>query len=140
MRVSKRSGVLISVNGARRRRESVKHNMNDGDSRNEDRALKPLLTAWKIRASLPPRFQDQVWQRIARAQSQPVLNTVTWSSIKAWISGMQLRPALAAAYVAAFLAVGAMLGWSQAQHATAQASIDLSARYMQSVNPYQARP
>jgi len=37
-----------------------------------------------------------------------------------------------------FLAIGATFGWAQARHETERVSGNLSARYVRSVDPYQA--
>jgi hypothetical protein len=48
------------------------------------------------------------------------------------------KPALATAYVAVLLVIGASVGWSQARQETARVTGKLSARYAQAVDPYQA--
>jgi len=112
--------------------------MNAGNSKNDDRDLKRLLNNWSVQAPVPPRFQEQVWRRIASAQLQAVPAASPWSAIKSWINSLQPRPAVAAAYVATLLTLGALLGWTQSRHASEQLSTDLRVRYLQSVDPYLA--
>lgn len=107
---------------------------------NDDAPLDALLQEWKVKSSLPPRFNEQVWRRIERAETAPVPSVSLATVFANWIATMLPRPALATAYVAVLLAIGAGVGWSQARQETARVSSDLSARYVQAVDPYQANP
>ena len=86
---------------------------------------------------LPPGFQEKVWRRIERAEAQPTISVALWTVWTNCIAGVLPRPALAAAYVAVLLAIGAMFGWVQARQETERVSGELSARYVRSVDPYQ---
>ena len=112
--------------------------MKANDPLDDDKTLHTILAEWKVETSLPPRFQDQVWHRIERDETQPAAAVSPWTALRNWIANVQLRPALAVAYVAVLLAAGAGLGWTQAQHASSHVSDQLSLRYVQSVDPYQA--
>ena len=107
---------------------------------NDDAPLDALLQEWKVKSSLPPRFNEQVWRRIERAETAPVPSVSLATVFANWIATMLPRPALATAYVTVLLAIGASVGWSQARQETARVSSDLSARYAQAVDPYQANP
>ena len=107
---------------------------------NDDAPLDALLQEWKVKPSLPPRFNEQVWRRIERAETAPAPSVSLATVFANWIATMLPRPALATAYVAVLLAIGAGVGWSQARQETARVSSDLSARYAQAVDPYQANP
>ena len=48
------------------------------------------------------------------------------------------RPALATAYVAVLLAIGATAGWAQARQESERVSDALSVRYVRLLDPYQA--
>lgn len=111
------------------------------DNSNENYVpLRALLKEWKQEASLPPRFQEQVWRRIEHSEVTPV-PTVSLATVFAnWLTNLLPRPALAAAYVAVLLVVGASVGWSQARQETARVSGELSARYAQAVDPYRTPP
>ena len=111
--------------------------MNTNPPEHKDEPLRALLKEWKATPDLPPGFQDQVWRRIERAKAQPLISVPLWTVWTNWIAAMLPRPALAAAYVAVFLAIGATFGWAQARHETERVSGDLSARYVRSVDPYQ---
>ena len=107
---------------------------------NDDAPVDTLLHEWKVKPSLPPRFNEQVWRRIERAETAPAPSVSLATVFANWIATMLPRPALATAYVAVLLVIGAGVGWSQARQETARVSSDLSARYVQAVDPYQANP
>ena len=107
---------------------------------NDDPPLRALLKEWKPQPSLPPRFHEQVWQRIKRAETAPAPSVSLTTVFANWIATMLPRPALATAYVTVLLVIGAGVGWNQARHETARVTSDLSARYVQAVDPYQAIP
>jgi len=113
--------------------------MNTDQPGHENETLRALLKEWKATSSsLPPGFQDQVWRRIERAETQPIIPVPLWTVWTNWIGAVLPRPALAAAYVAVFLAMGATFGWVQARHETERVRGSLSAQYVRSVDPYQA--
>jgi hypothetical protein len=103
----------------------------------EDRPLRGLLKQWKATPGLPPGFQDRVWRRIQQDEAQPIVSVPLWTVWTNWVTAALPRPALAAAYVAVLLAIGATFGWAQARHETERVNGDLSARYVRSVDPYQ---
>jgi phage-related minor tail protein len=105
---------------------------------NDDEALRSLLREWRVETPIPPRFQEQVWRRIEREDAPAVTAVSPWRALQNWIANVLPRPALAAAYVAVLLAAGAGVGWTQAQHESSRVSNELSTRYVQSVDPYQA--
>ena len=37
----------------------------------DDRSVDKVLGEWVVDAPLPPRFQEQVWQRIAKTEARP---------------------------------------------------------------------
>lgn len=112
--------------------------MNTNQQGHEDAPLHALLKEWKATPSLPPSFQEQVWRRIERAEPQPILAVPMWTVWTNWITTVLPRPALAMAYVAVFLAIGATVGWAQARQETGRVSDALSTGYVRSVDPYQA--
>lgn len=107
---------------------------------NDDAPLDPLLQEWTVKPSLPPRFNEQVWRRIERAETAPAPSVSLATVFANWIATMLPRPALATVYVTVLFVIGASVGWSQARQETARVSSDLSARYAQAVDPYQANP
>lgn len=100
-----------------------------------DEPLRTTLREWKVTTPLPPRFQEQVWQRIARADT-PVSAT-PWEWFRQWLDNVLLKPALAAAYVAALVFAGLGAGYWQANASTARAADAARAGYVQSVDPFQ---
>lgn len=102
-----------------------------------DKPLQTVLEAWKVTSPLPLDFQAQVWRRIQHAERQTNATDSLTVVISNWIATVLPRPALAACYVAALLAVGATFGWAQSQQRTARVSNDLSLRYVRSIDPYQ---
>lgn len=104
----------------------------------EDMQLRALLRECNVTATLPPRFQEAVWRRIARQEEQPSVFFTAQAKLVRWINTMLPRPALAVSYVAVLLVVGASVGWAQARQKKARVNGELSLRYVQSVDPYQA--
>lgn len=104
-------------------------------SRN-DEPLHELLAQWKVEESLPPRFQEQVWKRIDQGEARKPQSSL--AALAHWLEATFRRPVLASAYVAVLLFVGLGAGYWQAQDKTAQSQSELRARYVQSVDPYQA--
>jgi hypothetical protein len=113
-------------------------NMKTNGSNEDDAPLRAVLREWKESTPLPPRFQEQVWRRIERSEAPAVATLSVSSVLMNWIATMLPRPALAAAYMAVLLAIGATAGWTQARQETARVSDELGARYVRSVDPYQA--
>jgi hypothetical protein len=110
--------------------------MKTSEPSNHDEPLRKVLKEWRCDAPLPPRFQEQVWQRIERAQA-PATPSV-WAFISHWIGTVLPRPALAASYVALLLTVGVTAGWAQARQESARVKDELGQRYVRVLDPYQA--
>ncbi len=104
----------------------------------EDTRLHALLRECNVAKTLPPRFQEGVWRRIARQEEEPSGIIRLWFACVRWIDTMLPRPALAVSYVTVLLVIGASAGWAQARQEKARVSVELSSRYVQSVDPYQA--
>jgi len=104
-----------------------------------DAALRALLKEWKPEPALPPRFQEQVWGRIERAETTPTPSPWLASVFANWITNLLPKPALAMSYATVLLAIGAGVGWSRARQETARVADELGARYARAVDPYQAR-
>ena len=100
-----------------------------------DNRLRAALREWKVDAALPPRFQEQVWQRITQeaAKTQAGL----WTLFTGWVETAFSRPALAFSYVAVLLAIGLTTGFIKAQGKAASAQARWRTAYVQSIDPYQ---
>ncbi|MGZ4971795.1 MAG: hypothetical protein ACXWBP_03625 [Limisphaerales bacterium] len=109
--------------------------MKDNPNNPDDQKLDSLLRQWRCDAPLPPRFRENVWNRI-EAQ-RPVYSPPLWSLVLDWLKSSFPRPALAAAYVTIFLIIGLAGGWVQAQHQNAKINGELETRYLQSIDPNQ---
>lgn len=98
--------------------------------------LSRLLHEWQPDASLPPRFQEQVWHRITRWERSgpPGL----WAGFARWAEAAFSRPAVAVAYLALLLCLGLGSGYWQAQSKSQRAEARWRQLYVQSVDPYQA--
>jgi len=96
--------------------------------------LERALQDWKITTALPPRFQEQVWKRIERAE---VPNISLVDAVRAWFTMAFARPVFALAYVSVLLVAGLALGSVQGSHKAARWDRQLEARYVQSIDPYQ---
>ncbi len=103
----------------------------------EDGALNSLLCQWQVDAALPPRFQEQVWRRITRAEGpQPESSFLAGLS---WLMDTLLpRPRFALAYMAILLSAGIAAGSWTAQAKASRLESTLGQRYIQSVDPYRA--
>jgi hypothetical protein len=110
--------------------------MNTIQPNEDNEKLSKLLGEWKVEASLPPRFQEQVWRRIERADAHFEVNL--WRAFTRWVEATFARPALALSYVAVLLLVGLATGYVQAQDQSEQAEARWRTAYVQSVDPYQA--
>ena len=102
----------------------------------DDQSLRRVLRQWTVDTPLPPRFQEQVWQRITRAETRPAPTPLAWLS--RWVEVLLPRPQFAFSYVAALLVLGVAAGSLAAQATTRRLNADLSLRYVQSLDPYRA--
>jgi len=99
-----------------------KENLNPGDVR-----LGALLRASRPLPSLPPRFQEAVWRRIAEAEAPA--KSDSWLDA---LAALVLRPRLAYATVAALVLAGVLLGTYQGAQI---AKRNQQARYLAVVAP-----
>jgi hypothetical protein len=112
--------------------------MNTQPTKDQNDRLTRLLNDWRLDANLPPRFQESVWQRIARAESGggPSFLAQLWRAIDSTFR----RPVPAVAYVTVLVAIGLSAGMLRARETTSRLDHTLETRYLQSVDPYlQAR-
>src|SRR6266511_4779220 len=102
--------------------------MKTTDPGSHDEPLRKVLKEWRSDAPLPPRFQEQVWQRIERAQTPAV--PTGWAVLAHWVGTVLPRPALAASYFAVLLIIGVTAGWAQARQENARVKDELGQRYV----------
>lgn len=96
--------------------------------------LSAALRAWKVAEPLTPRFQEQVWSRIERAEA----SRGAWlTDAVRFVEHLFARPALAYAYVVLLLTFGLAGGYFTAQQQESRLESQLAARYVQSIDPYQ---
>lgn len=109
--------------------------MNTQFTPESEQRLSEALQEWVVDAPLPPRFQEQVWNRIASAEdkAQPSF----WSGLVQLANRSLSRPKVAYSYAAVLLAVGIVAGSWTAQMKSNRLATDLGQRYVQSVDPYQ---
>jgi hypothetical protein len=108
--------------------------MKPSETTDDDQSLRHLLHRWTVDAPLPPRFQEGVWQRIARAEAQPAMNV--WSSVARLVEVVLPRPRFAWSFVTLLLALGVAAGSLAAQIKTRRLQADLGMRYVQAIDPY----
>ena len=101
-----------------------------------DERLRGVLREWVVDASLPPRFQEQVWQRIAKTEARP--EPAAWMGWWRLIEVILPRPKFAFAYLSVLLVFGVAAGSVAAQIKTSRLDSKLSLRYVQSIDPYRA--
>src|SRR3974377_151809 len=106
------------------------------ESSENDESLGRVLRRWTVDTPLPLRFQEQVWQRISRAEAQTA--PALWSSLSHWLETILPRPQFAFSSVAIHLVAGVAAGSLAAQARTSRLETTLSARYVQSVDPFRA--
>lgn len=82
---------------------------------------------------MPPRFQDQVWQRIARLEtsSQPA----SWRRRLQVFTQVFSRPQVAVAYVIVLVMCGVAAGALTAHAEQHRVKSVLGARYMKAIDP-----
>ena len=83
-----------------RRLSPMKENMNPNDAK-----LSALLREARRSPALPPRFQENVWQRIERGEAR--VESASWLTA---LAALILRPKFAFATAALLLLAGALLG------------------------------
>jgi hypothetical protein len=115
-------------------------NPNKNQESGNDVRLDALLRTWDPVAPLVPQFRQDVWRRIERAQAMSSPALALAHVFARWSLALLPRPALAMAYLSLLLLLGAGFGWSQARQETARVTAQLSSRYAQALDPYQAVP
>lgn len=95
----------------------------------EDEKLKSLLAGARPAPALPPRFQENVWRRIERAEAGRIPATANWLEA---LATRLLRPRLAFAIATVLVLAGLGLGWSQGEQT---ARHEAQARYLAAVAP-----
>ncbi len=108
----------------------MKTKLNPGD---ED-LLSATLREWVVDAPLPPRFQEQVWNRIARAEASP--EGSFFGGLAKLVKSLE-RPPMAYSYAAVLLAFGIAAGSLTAQMKSNRLESDLGHKYLLSIDPYQ---
>jgi hypothetical protein len=100
-----------------------------------DDVLQQKLQTWVVNTPLPPRFEEQVWQRIARAEARP--EATLRDTIVRLFELVLVRPRVAYAYIAVLLALGMGAGSWAAQRENSRLDVTLGSRYVRSLDPYQ---
>ncbi len=109
--------------------------MNTNLTPENEARLSETLGRWVVDAPLPPRFQEHVWNRIARAETGPQISF--WQAVAKLIGDAFARPRVAYGYAAVLLALGIAAGSFSAQLTTNRLETNLGQRYVQSIDPYQ---
>jgi len=111
--------------------------MKSNEDPQSDHDLKQILREWVVDAPLPPRFQEQVWQRIALAEAKPGATTTIWALLCGLLETKLPQPKFAYSYVAVLLLLGVVSGAWAAQRESNRLNAALGSAYVQSVDPYQ---
>lgn len=99
--------------------------------------LHRTLREWEIHEPLPPRFQERVWQRIAREEAQTSVNP--WTLFSNWLGQFLARPSMAVSYLVLLLFTGLLAGYWQARVEQTHTLEQLGSRYVQMMDPYHTR-
>ena len=102
-------------------------------SEENDPVLSNVLGHWKVDATLPPRFQENVWRRIAQKE----VEASPRQSFISWIEAALKRPALVTSYVTVLLFIGLTTGYLRGHDKTMREQSHERTLYVQSVDPYQ---
>lgn len=102
-----------------------------------DGNLDKVLKTWMVQAALPPRFQEQVWQRIGKLENRAEQTTTLWTLLRSFLETNLPRPRFAYSYVGVLLLLGIISGAWAAQHESTRLNAALGFSYVQSVDPYQ---
>jgi hypothetical protein len=78
-----------------------------------------------------------VWRRIERAEG--LAPASLWHEFCRWLARAVTRPSVALSYVAVLVLAGVLAGLLQARLEKTRTLEDLSARYVQALDPYQMR-
>jgi hypothetical protein len=97
--------------------------------------LTEALREWVVDMPLPPRFEEGVWRRISRTETQP--QTGLWVRALRSLSESFARPKVAYAYITILLVFGMAAGSWTAQVKSSRLETALGERYVGSVDPYQ---
>jgi hypothetical protein len=101
-------------------------------SEENDPPLSNLLGQWKVDATLPPRFQENVWRRIAQKEAKASPRP----SFLSWLEAAFKHPALVASYVTVLLFIGLTTGYVRGHDKTMREQSQERTLYVQSVDPY----
>jgi len=97
--------------------------------------LSDVLKEWRVEASLPPRFREGVWRRIAISRETRSAWIGFWQSVVFRWEALVRKPVGVAACLALFTAVGVGLGTWHAQEFAQRAETAWQHAYFQSVSP-----
>jgi len=100
-----------------------------------DLGLDSVLREWVVKDPLPPRFHEQVWHRIARAEAQDAAGL--WGQFVRWLNRTLTRPSVALSYVTVLALAGVLAGLLQARVERTRTLEQLSSSYVQALDPYQ---
>ena len=104
--------------------------MKENDLNQNDAALSTMLREARSASSLPPRFQENVWRRIERAEEpRATAGNVGWLDV---LAGWFVRPRLAFAVAAMLVLIGVGLGWSNGEQLVRN---EAQSRYLSAVAP-----
>lgn len=104
------------------------------DPQRNDLSFDKVLKLWTVDDSLPPRFRDQVWRRIARAETRPALGFGVW--LGDLIAVVLPQPKVACGYLTVLLILGLVVGSWAGQRQTSRLDAVLGVHYVQSVDPF----
>jgi hypothetical protein len=103
--------------------------MNEVNQNPDDARLRALLRESRSSPQLPPRFQDGVWRRIEKRETDPSAGRSSWLDV---IASLVFRPRLALAAVAMLVLIGTVFG---VREGVQTARHEAQTRYLTAVAP-----
>jgi hypothetical protein len=107
----------------------------NADSERDKDPVRQALREWRIKAPVPPRFQEQVWRCIEKQESMAPHGY--WLGLQRLAAQLFARRAWVTGYVGVALVAGLSLGYWRADEQVGSLNARLGHQYIQSVDPYQ---
>ena len=96
----------------------------------------PLLSCWSETPDISPRLTNEVWRKIALAESEQSESTGWWPQIETWFS----RPSFAVMFIAVCALSGLFFAELRVSNLQRQRSAQLARSYLLLIDPLLKAP